>query len=116
MNTVGAPALSSRNFAEDDFVKVVEFLDKGVQIALEAQKATGQEFWESLFGASHVHVLYLSLLYGMLCDCYCMGGWGIVWSSMVWGIVWGNYECHVIYGAGIDISMGTTSKIPFQGF
>ena len=38
---VGAPALTSRNFKEDDFVKVVEFLDRGVKIALEAQSATG---------------------------------------------------------------------------
>lgn len=36
----GAPALTSRGFNEDDFDKVVEFLDKGVQIGLEAQKST----------------------------------------------------------------------------
>lgn len=38
---VGAPALTSRNFKEDDFVTVVEFLDRGVKIALEAQSTTG---------------------------------------------------------------------------
>ncbi|KAJ7389851.1 Serine hydroxymethyltransferase 2 [Desmophyllum pertusum] len=38
---LGAPALTSRNFKEADFVKVVEYLDRGVKIALEAQTATG---------------------------------------------------------------------------
>lgn len=38
---LGAPALTSRNFKEEDFVKVVEFIDRGVKIALEAQKSTG---------------------------------------------------------------------------
>ena len=39
---VGAPALTSRNFKEEDFVKVVQFIDRGVKIALEAQKSTGK--------------------------------------------------------------------------
>ena len=39
--TPGVPALTSRSLGESDFEKVVEFLDKGVQIALEAQEATG---------------------------------------------------------------------------
>jgi glycine hydroxymethyltransferase len=34
--------LTSRNFKEDDFIQVVEFLDRGVQIALEAQDKTGE--------------------------------------------------------------------------
>ncbi|KAJ7381656.1 Serine hydroxymethyltransferase 2 [Desmophyllum pertusum] len=38
---LGAPALTSRNFKEADFVKVVEYLDRRVKIALEAQTATG---------------------------------------------------------------------------
>ncbi|CAB3981542.1 serine hydroxymethyltransferase, mitochondrial-like [Paramuricea clavata] len=38
---LGAPALTSRNFMENDFVQVVEFLDQGVKIALEAQEKTG---------------------------------------------------------------------------
>lgn len=38
---LGVPALTSRDFKENDFVKVVEFLDRGVKIALEAQHATG---------------------------------------------------------------------------
>uniref|UniRef100_H2YK64 Serine hydroxymethyltransferase n=1 Tax=Ciona savignyi TaxID=51511 RepID=H2YK64_CIOSA len=37
---LGAPALTSRNFVEADFVKVVGFLDKGVEIAIEAKKNT----------------------------------------------------------------------------
>ena len=38
---LGAPALTSRNFKEDDFVQVVKFLDQGVKIALEAHEETG---------------------------------------------------------------------------
>jgi len=40
--SAGVPALTSRNFKEADFVKVVEYLDRGVKIALEAQNATGR--------------------------------------------------------------------------
>ncbi|KAJ8306820.1 hypothetical protein KUTeg_014904, partial [Tegillarca granosa] len=36
--TPGAPALTSRGMKESDFVKVVEYLDRGVQIGLNAQK------------------------------------------------------------------------------
>ena len=45
---VGVPALTSRNFKEADFVKVVEYLDRGVKIALEAQSATGKIEYKSL--------------------------------------------------------------------
>ena len=38
MYILGAPALTSREFKEDDFVKVVELLDIGVDIAIQAQK------------------------------------------------------------------------------
>jgi len=37
---LGVPALTSRNFIEEDFVRVVEFLDRGVQIAVEAKAET----------------------------------------------------------------------------
>lgn len=35
---LGAPALTSRNFDDNDFRKVIDLLDKGVQIAVEAKK------------------------------------------------------------------------------
>ncbi|XP_048578710.1 serine hydroxymethyltransferase, mitochondrial isoform X2 [Nematostella vectensis] len=38
---LGAPALTSRNFKEQDFVRVVEYIDRGVHIALDAQESTG---------------------------------------------------------------------------
>lgn len=34
---LGAPAMTSRNFKEEEFKKVIEMLDKGVDIALDAQ-------------------------------------------------------------------------------
>ncbi|XP_050407740.2 serine hydroxymethyltransferase, mitochondrial [Patella vulgata] len=37
---LGAPALSSRGMNEEDFYKVVQLLDKGVKIGLQAQKST----------------------------------------------------------------------------
>lgn len=48
---LGAPALTSRNFKEDDFVKVIEYLDRGVNIAVEAQSATGDAMKDFL---SHI--------------------------------------------------------------
>ena len=34
---LGAPALTSRSFEEADFEKVVDYIDQGVQIAVEAK-------------------------------------------------------------------------------
>ena len=34
---VGTPAMTTRGFMEDDFVKVVDFIHKGVLIALDVQ-------------------------------------------------------------------------------
>jgi len=39
---LGAPALTSRQFKEDDFVQVVEFMDEGFKIALDVKKKTGK--------------------------------------------------------------------------
>jgi len=39
---LGSPALTSRGMKENDFVKVVEFLHRGVIIALEVQKKVGK--------------------------------------------------------------------------
>ncbi|XP_046881947.1 LOW QUALITY PROTEIN: serine hydroxymethyltransferase, mitochondrial [Hypomesus transpacificus] len=43
---LGAPALTSRQFKEADFIQVVDFMDEGFQIALDVKKKTGklQEF------------------------------------------------------------------------
>uniref|UniRef100_H3CNM2 Serine hydroxymethyltransferase n=1 Tax=Tetraodon nigroviridis TaxID=99883 RepID=H3CNM2_TETNG len=43
---LGAPALTSRQFKEADFVQVVEFMDEGFKIGLDVKKKTGklQEF------------------------------------------------------------------------
>lgn len=38
----GTPALTSRQFKETDFEKVVEFIDEGIQIALDVKKKTGE--------------------------------------------------------------------------
>ncbi|XP_028395978.1 serine hydroxymethyltransferase, mitochondrial-like [Dendronephthya gigantea] len=46
---LGAPALTSRDSKESDFVQVVDYLDQGVKIAVEAQENTGaslQDFRE----------------------------------------------------------------------
>uniref|UniRef100_A0A4W5JWZ3 Serine hydroxymethyltransferase n=1 Tax=Hucho hucho TaxID=62062 RepID=A0A4W5JWZ3_9TELE len=39
---LGAPALTSRQFKESDFVQVVEFMDEGFKIALDVKKKTGK--------------------------------------------------------------------------
>lgn len=38
---LGVPALTSRDFQEKDFDQVIDFVDQGVQIAVEAQNKTG---------------------------------------------------------------------------
>lgn len=38
----GAPALTSRQFKEADFVQVVELMDEGFKIALDVKKKTGK--------------------------------------------------------------------------
>lgn len=38
---LGAPALTSRQFKEADFEKVVDFIDKGIAIASDVKKKTG---------------------------------------------------------------------------
>lgn len=38
---IGTPALTSRQLKETDFIKVIDMVDAGVKIALEAQKLTG---------------------------------------------------------------------------
>jgi glycine hydroxymethyltransferase len=40
---IGAPALTSRQFKEADFIKVVELLDRGVAIAAEAKSKSGND-------------------------------------------------------------------------
>jgi len=48
---LGAPALTTRGFNEEDIGKVVEFLDKGIQLALEIKSASGptlKEFKDTL--------------------------------------------------------------------
>ena len=37
----GVPALTSRNFKEEDFVTVVKYIDRGINIAMEAKNITG---------------------------------------------------------------------------
>ncbi|KAJ3106571.1 Serine hydroxymethyltransferase 4 [Phlyctochytrium bullatum] len=39
---VGAPALTSRSFTEEDFVQVAEFLHRAAQLALKIQQSTGK--------------------------------------------------------------------------
>lgn len=38
----GTPALTSRQFKEAEFVKVIEFLDEGFKIAMDVKKKTGK--------------------------------------------------------------------------
>lgn len=40
---IGAPAMTSRGLVEEDFIKIGDFLDRVVQIALEIQKETGKK-------------------------------------------------------------------------
>ncbi|KAG5182625.1 serine hydroxymethyltransferase 2 [Tribonema minus] len=39
---MGAPALTTRGFTEEDFVKVAEFFDRGVKISMDIKEKTGK--------------------------------------------------------------------------
>nr|KAF6453789.1 serine hydroxymethyltransferase 2 [Molossus molossus] len=39
---LGAPALTSRQFREDDFRRVVDFIDEGINIGLEVKRKTAK--------------------------------------------------------------------------
>lgn len=41
LDFIGTPALTSRNFKEADFIRVADFIDTGIKIALEARTRTG---------------------------------------------------------------------------
>lgn len=38
----GAPALTSRHFREEDFQKVVAFIDEGINLALDVKSKTSE--------------------------------------------------------------------------
>lgn len=40
---IGTPALTSRGFKEDDIKLIVEFLDRGIKVALETQNKVGKK-------------------------------------------------------------------------
>ncbi|KAK8803234.1 hypothetical protein WA158_000928 [Blastocystis sp. Blastoise] len=47
---IGSPALTSRGFKEEDFVKIADFLDKAVHIALDIQTEKGKLLKDWLLG------------------------------------------------------------------
>ena len=50
----GAPALTSRNMKNEDFVKVIDFIDRAVEIGIQAQQGTSKIFW-LISGYFHLH-------------------------------------------------------------
>jgi glycine hydroxymethyltransferase len=40
---VGAPAMTTRGFTEPEFVKIVEFIDRAIQVAAQIQKSLPKE-------------------------------------------------------------------------
>ncbi|KAL3872326.1 hypothetical protein ACJMK2_040257 [Sinanodonta woodiana] len=54
---LGTPALTSRNFTENDFIRVVEFIDQGIKLALKIQASSGptlKEFKTKLMEDSEI--------------------------------------------------------------
>jgi glycine hydroxymethyltransferase len=57
---IGAPALTSRGFNEEDFVKVADLLDEGIKIAVKIQEKTGKalkDFLPALEGNEDIAAL-----------------------------------------------------------
>jgi len=50
---LGAPALTSRGLKESDFVKIVDFLDEGVKIALDIQNKVGKQLKDFVEALKH---------------------------------------------------------------
>uniref|UniRef100_A0A8C2Y6S1 Serine hydroxymethyltransferase n=1 Tax=Coturnix japonica TaxID=93934 RepID=A0A8C2Y6S1_COTJA len=50
---LGTPALTSRGFGEEDFHKVVEFIDEGIALALDVKSKTTLENFHSFLLAGH---------------------------------------------------------------
>lgn len=61
----GAPALTSRQFKEADFVKVVEFMDEGFNIALDVKKKTGRPTVGKKTGQKETFKI-LDLIFGII--------------------------------------------------
>lgn len=61
---LGVPALTTRGFLETDMVKVVDFVDRGIQLALKVKKLAGpslKEFKEELANNAEVQSELLAL-------------------------------------------------------
>jgi glycine hydroxymethyltransferase len=57
---VGTPALTSRGFKENDFVKVADFLDRALKVSVELQKKSGsklQDFKKAVSESEDIKVL-----------------------------------------------------------
>jgi glycine hydroxymethyltransferase len=42
----GTPALTTRGFVDEDFVKVADLFDRAVKIAIKVKKEVGKKFWD----------------------------------------------------------------------
>ena len=68
---IGTPAMTTRGFKEEDFVKVVDIIHKGVQIALKVQshvKSSKLADFKSVLGESGSDFPEISELKGQVVD------------------------------------------------
>lgn len=65
----GAPALTSRQFKEADFERVVDFLDEGFKIALDVKKKTSEFIRSSPFLIYKVGIAIYRALYSVSYTC-----------------------------------------------
>ncbi|PSN38934.1 hypothetical protein C0J52_08943 [Blattella germanica] len=96
---LGAPALTSRQLKEKDFVKVVELLDRGVAIAAKAKSKSGsklKDFREILNSDSEIKKLLDDLRKDVhdfalkVCLCGCFD------SSLKWGLKKQPPWCYIL--------------------
>ena len=52
LHFTGVPALTSRNFKETDFVEVINLLDRGIDIAIQAKQKTSKNIHDYHFVCS----------------------------------------------------------------
>lgn len=58
---LGAPALTSRSFKENDFVCIAEFLHEAVQLTLRAQEAAGSKMMKDFVVALQTDTIQVEI-------------------------------------------------------
>jgi len=78
---VGAPAMTTRGFKEQEFAQIVDFIDRAIKVAAEIQRSLPKEAnklkdWKAAVGdgSSHPELVQLRKEVNELCEKYPLPG------------------------------------------